>query len=527
MRQIKLLAKLELCNLYGLNIIRNTKDPEYKKKVKLFAVIMVFILAMVLSYIVALCAGLSILGAADIIPAYLIAISSFFVVFFDIFKIGGVIFRKKGYDIMSSLPVSDGAVVVSRFLRMYAESLIVSALIFVPGLSVYAVFERPPFMFYVLSVLVVSAVPLLPLAVAVFAGSLITAVSARMKHKSLAEAALSVLLVVGVLGMSANLSGTEDEISLEMLREISALATTALEKTYPPAILIGNAMVAGGVGECLLFAAVSLVAVALVMWVVKMNFHRVCRGLYTTVAKHDYQIGKMKANSVRRALVWREARRYFASGPYVSNTIIGPALGVVLAVAMLFVDLEKTASQLPVAMNIPAAAPWLIAAVMSMMNAVCISVSMEGKEWWIAKSLPLTAKMILDGKVLFNLLLIAPFYVVAEICMLIVFKPTVLKAFWMILVPFLLILFSCLFGLMFNLLFPKMDWENETVAVKQSIASFLGGIGGVVVTVLLALPLLLLPEAYYHWICLAESLLLIAANWFVYRKNIGTDLASI
>nr|MBQ8253116.1 hypothetical protein [Lachnospiraceae bacterium] len=527
MKQIKLLAGLELCNLFGLNVIRHTKDPEYKKKVKIFAVIMAVLLAMVLSYIVALCAGLAMLGAADVIPAYLIAISVFFVIFFDIFKVGGVIFRNKGYDIMTAFPVSDGAVVASRFLRLYAESLIATALITLPGLGVYAVTEHPPVLFWLLSVVVTVTIPLLPLSVAVFVGAIITGAAARMKNKAMAEAAFSLILVVGVLGFSTRLSGASDEFSLEMLKEISSLATSALEKIYPPAVIIGNAMVEGNAGACLLFAAVSLAAVVFVIWIVTMNFHAVCRRLYATAAKHDYTIGKMQVTSVRKALVCREARRYFASGPYVSNTIIGPALGAVAAVAMIFVDLEQAASQFPVAVNIPAAAPCLIAAVMSMMNAVCISVSMEGKEWWIVKSLPLTAKMILDGKVLFNLLLIAPFYAVAEISLFIAFKPSVTETVWMILVPFLLIVFSCLFGLMFNLLFPKLDWENETVAVKQSIASFLGGIGGVVVAIIFAFPLLLLPEAYYHGICFSETLLLAGAILLVYRKNIGMNLETI
>ena len=127
MKQIKVLIVLELRNLYGLNVIRHTKDPAQKKKTTVFIGIIVFLLLAVLSYIVALCAGLGMLGAAEIIPMYLIAITSALTLFMDVFKIGGVLFRQKGYDIMSSFPVSDGAIVTSRFLRMYAENLTIWA----------------------------------------------------------------------------------------------------------------------------------------------------------------------------------------------------------------------------------------------------------------------------------------------------------------------------------------------------------------------------------------------------------------
>ncbi|MBE5882102.1 MAG: hypothetical protein E7289_07355 [Lachnospiraceae bacterium] len=525
MRQTRLLTKLELCNLYGLNIIRKTKDTEFKKKARIFGVIIALILAMVLSYIVALCAGLAVLGAADVIPAYLIFIASFFTVFFDVFKIGGVIFRQKGYDMISSLPLSDGAVVVSRFVRMYVESLIVAVLIFAPGLTVYAVFEHPAISFYLLAVLVIATVPLLPLALSVFLGTLITAASSRMKHKAMAEAGFSLLLVIGVLVLSMRLSGVEDDFSLEMLKQFSETATRAMEKAYPPAVAIGRAMTTSGVVECIVFAVVSVLVTAAVMWIVKQRFHAVCRSLYTTVAKHNYAMGHLKQNSVRKALLIREARRYFASGPYVSNTIIGPVLGAVMGVILACTDVDQMivqfTAQIPdsVNMNVKGVIPLLIAAVMSMMNVVCISVSMEGKQWWISKNLPLSARMIFDAKLLFNLLLIAPFYVVAEICVMLALRPGIFEAVWILLLPALLIVFSCVFGLRINLLFPKMDWENETVAVKQSAASFLGGIGGTVVALLLALLILLLPGDYYNVLCMAETLLLAGMIVLLYRKN--------
>jgi len=233
----------------------------------------------------------------------------------------------------------------------------------------------------------------------------------------------------------------------------------------------------------------------------------------------------LKQNSVRKALLIREARRYFASGPYVSNTIIGPVLGAVMGVILACTDVDQMivqfTAQIPdsVNMNVKGVIPLLIAAVMSMMNVVCISVSMEGKQWWISKNLPLSARMIFDAKLLFNLLLIAPFYVVAEICVMLALRPGIFEAVWILLLPALLIVFSCVFGLRINLLFPKMDWENETVAVKQSAASFLGGIGGTVVALLLALLILLLPGDYYNVLCMAETLLLAGMIVLLYRKN--------
>lgn len=531
MRQIKLLTLLELRNLYGINVIRHIKDPAQKKKTWVFIGIIVFLLVVVLSYIVALCAGLGILGASDLIPAYLIAISSFLILFFDVFKTGGVIFRKNGYDIMTAFPLTLGAVVVSRFLRMYVETLLVETLIFVPGFVVYAVFERPEAASYLLALLVMLATPTLPLAVSVLVGVLITALASRMKHKSIAEAASALVVVVGVLLLSFKLGGTEEEFTLEMLSRFSEAATDAIRKFYPPALLLGNAIAEKNPIPVLLFGAGSLFVTLGVVWLVKINYHTIFQNLYTVMAKHNYKLGELKTNTVKKAILLREARRYFSSGPYVSNTIIGPAMGAVMGVALLFVDLDtalsSAASGMPIAMNLKGALPLLLAAVMAMMNAVCISVSMEGKEWWILKTLPLATKTILNAKLLFNLLLIAPFFAVAQVCCVIAWKPKFAEAVLAVVLAMLLSVFSCVFGLWINLLFPKLDWENETVAVKQSAASFLGGIGGVFVTLLFVIPVVFLPQTYYSLVCLIEIILLSIVTRAIYTKITRVNLAKI
>ncbi len=531
MKQIKMLTALELRNLFGLNVIRHSKDPALKKKTTVFGAIIAFLLLVVLSYVVALCAGLGLLGAAEIIPAYLITIISALTLFLDVFKIGGVLFRQKGYDIMTSFPLSDGAVVVSRFLRMYVENLVISMFVFVPGFIVYAVFEKPPVLTYALTIAVMLLTPMLPLAAAVFAGSLITAIASRMKHKSIMEAVLSLTAVIGVLALTMSLPGEEEEFTLDMLSRISEVATDAIQKIYPPAILLGEAVVQGKPGMIGIFLIGSLALTAGVMWIVKVNYHRVCRNLFTIRAKHNYKLGELRKSTVKKALVVREARRYFSSGPYVSNTIIGPAMGAVMSVAFLFVDADtvfaQVTGQIQFQLNITAAIPVMAAAVMTMANASSMSVSLEGKEWWLIKSLPLSTKMILDAKVLFHLLLTAPFLAVSQICTWIAFKPGFIMSVCMLMLSVQIVVFSYVFGIRINLLFPKFDWENETVAVKQSASSLLGGMGGMLVAFLFVIPIVIVPQVYCLPVCIAEFLVLGGLTWFLYEKNNKTDLSMI
>lgn len=136
--QIKLMARLELCNLFGINVLRFTKDKRKKKRAVMLSVLWVLLIIMLLFYVGGLSWGLVEIGAGKDVPAYVIAISSMLIFVFGILKAGSIIFRKQGYDMVVALPVRKGAVVLGRFLRMYTENLLMAALVLLPGIAVYA-----------------------------------------------------------------------------------------------------------------------------------------------------------------------------------------------------------------------------------------------------------------------------------------------------------------------------------------------------------------------------------------------------
>ena len=74
--QIKILTKLELCNLYGRNVFRFSKDRKARKKSLGLLAIWVLLLALLVFYVGGLAYGLICLGLEAVVPAYLITISS-------------------------------------------------------------------------------------------------------------------------------------------------------------------------------------------------------------------------------------------------------------------------------------------------------------------------------------------------------------------------------------------------------------------------------------------------------------------
>ncbi len=106
--QIRILTKLELCNLYGLNVLRFSKDKKSKQKNMGLMALWIILLVILICYVGGLSYGLIYLGLEDAVPAYLITVSGLLIFFFGMLKAGNIIFQREGYDILCALPLRTG-----------------------------------------------------------------------------------------------------------------------------------------------------------------------------------------------------------------------------------------------------------------------------------------------------------------------------------------------------------------------------------------------------------------------------------
>lgn len=181
--------------------------------------------------------------------------------------------------------------------------------------------------------------------------------------------------------------------------------------------------------------------------------------------------------------------------------------------------------QLPI--NITKILPYILAGIFCLMSTTCTSISMEGKEWWIAKSLPIKTKDLLDSKLLLNLSLILPFFLVSEVLLVIAIRPDFIELLWILVIPVVLILFGCVFGITVNLKMPVFDWENEVTIVKQSASSMIGSLAGFVMSLLCMVPVLFIPAAYGNLVKLAICILMLGLTGLLYKKNNAVNLQEL
>ena len=126
-----------------------------------------------------------------------------------------------------------------------------------------------------------------------------------------------------------------------------------------------------------------------------------------------------------------------------------------------------------------------ICMITSMNDMTAPSISLEGKNLWLIKSLPVTSKQILNAKLKMHLILTLIPTVLLVGCVEWVITPTVPFAVLILMAPCLFVILMAELGLIANLKMPNFTWKDETVPIKQSAGVMIVLFGGWVLVIIL------------------------------------------
>ena len=563
MKGFQSLVRLELVNLFGLNTYRYTKDPKEKKKKLALLIALGFVGVVLMGYAGVTAYALADFGLADKIPMLFALLAFVLQLGLGAMKAKSLIYREKDLELLTALPIRGTQVAAARMVRLYVDGLILTTLVMLPSMILCGIYTDAGALFYVGILPALLILPILPVAISAWVGILFAAIISRFRHKVLAEVILVVIMMVGMFAVAAATStntmtvGTDSKVSSaestetaektteklseeekekqkeeqrrqeneRMKAKMSAAARDALqslESSFPPARILGEGLQKPDIMVLLIYLLISLSIFGVTVFIIGRNFFSISEKLRTVTRHREYQLEHLAEQSVMKALVKKEAAGYFSSGIYVANTIVGPVLAIGISVAMAFIDLSKPFADMPM-IHADAILPYLVGGFFSMMSISSCSISMEGKNWWIPRSLPISTKEILGAKALFNMIFLAPVYGLMEVILLFTVRANLADRLWLILIPLAGIPFAVLFGLFLNLKFPKFHWENATEVVKQSAASGLSLLGGFVM-ILPGMGAMLLPEGYRHILNPVVLLLIAGLTWLLYRKVMNYPL---
>lgn len=522
-KQIKLLTKINLLNSLNINRIVHGGKSKQRTQAIVLLVAFVFLYLYVLGIISLISIALIFGGQPSSVPLLVSSLIVLICLFFAVVRSGDMIYSKDNYDKVISLPLKPSAIVASRFFSVYIIDALISLLFMFPSAVLYAVFAHPSAIYYITVIFGTILLPLIPMTIGVALGALVTAITSRLKHIKTLRLVLGLILASGFIALSGLIGGFSSQFMLEgdAINNI-ANAFKSIETYYPPLQFFNNAATGGSFLDLLLFIAVSLAFFAIVIFILAKNFINICTALSSSISRHDFKMTEEKSNSPFIALFKKDIKIYFSSSMYAMNSMIGFVLLIILAVVVSFFMPSEMKDEIFLMNMLKNALPYAMGFCVTIAPITYCAVSYEGKNFGILSSLPISEKQFYSSKLLLNLLIAIPCYLISVIMMLIFLDFNLQQAINLIIVPISYILFSSVLALKIDTSNPNLHWTEEKEIVKQGTSTLfvmlwglLSVIGGGIISIV----------PFVGSFISAITLLVLA--WVFYKKLIRYPLKAI
>ena len=425
------------------------------------------------------------------------------------------LYEAKDNDLLLAMPIKPRDILISRLFMILVINSFIN-LIVSGAAGVMWIVRCPVTPAGVIAfVLIALTLPLFTLALSALFGFLISLATRQVRNKSVVTTVFS-LVFLAVYMYVINRSTT-------WVQNLSYMGGYVADALRPVFLLrwIGQAVAAGDVKSLALTLVCLLVPFALAFWILDRTFFK----NITTVrsaAKKEYKEKAYGVEKAPSALFKKEAARFVSSSGYMLNAGLGAVMAVAVGVLVLVKrDLLTTffnGGAVPEDYLFPILVTGLcLMAAMTDISAP--SVSLEGKSLWILRASPVGAADVLRAKLKFHCAVSGTATLIASVLVCVAAQATPVRWALGLVLPQLFVVFEGLLGLLCNLKYPILDWENENQAVKTGMAVFIamfGAMGAVFVLggVWVGLSMLLPVE---FALC-GDLLLLAAVDALLYRR---------
>lgn len=424
------------------------------------------------------------LDALDVLLTYIFMYATFMSAFFIILRASSYLFHYKDYDFLSSLPIKNYVVLTAKITVMMLMVYISTYILTAPMIFSY-IYHSGFSTYQLLSLLVlILFIPMFPLVIFSFVALLIDYIMTKFRLGKIVSAILTfgLLLVYMYFVFSFNSNTENPFINQKAFLE-------GISRYIPTASFFQNAIADQSILDAFIFIVINSILL--------VGFICLTKGLINYTNQQQVKVFRRKnkqyhykQNSIMEALVKKEFKKFFSTNIYLLNTGFGPLLMFVGGI-LAFVYSSKiqafSAELVGLNLDIELAILLVVSFFLSTVYTSAISLSLEGKNFWVVRSLPIKARTIMTSKMLFNVLLGLPFALFITGAVGISLKLNILIIFLMMVFLASFSLVMSILGSIINLHFPKFHFKNETEVVKQSAGALLGMFAGWIILLVFGL----------------------------------------
>ena len=484
----KIISLIKACMTDNMQLFK-VKNKSNKKISKIMLPIILGLCCMfsVWSYANMFMEPLIKIHAEYILLSLFVIISFFFTLIEGIYKASGLLFNSRDDDLLLSLPIKRSTVLFVRIFKFYIFELLFNSIFLLPAIVVYIRYVKVEFSFYISSLFVLLLLPIIPIIISCILGSFISKISSKFKFKNLVQIVTTVILLLVIFYFSFNTQGLINNFG-----EKAAAINKVINKIYYPCNAYVKMATNFKIKDLLLFIFINTFLFVFTILGLSRFYFKInsgIKGVKTSISKGKYII---KKNKPIISLIKKELKKFIGSPVFITNTGFGLVL-FVIGIVYITINFDKVATSISLESNlslneiksyIPIILYGFICFTSFMTSITSSMISLEGKSFSILKSLPIKPITIILSKVLMAILVMIPLILIGDIILFIKFNFNILEILLIIIGTILLPLVSETIGIIINLKYPKMDAENDTEVVKQSMSSMIAVFIGMAVAAL-------------------------------------------
>ncbi len=459
------------------NVIKHSQDKS-KRRAAAFSLTGNIVVAVLGAGLIgAYSFGMAHFGFGPMVPGMVATVITVLSLILTIFKTNGYLYAFKGYDMLMAMPFSVKSIVADRFLLMYLTDMRWNALISLAAFAGYAIEVKPGVWCCISWIILTFFLPLLPTAIASLIGFVIAAAGSHFRYKKQVQIALTFILILPFFFIRFFVQDVVENNQLEALIQQSTKAVSGVSSVVPTAGWFEKAVVNGDVLSFVLLVAVSVAVFTIVVSFISVTYRRINSRLMNSATHKKVRSGAIayKQKSIVKSIAFNDYKLITGSTVSAVNLGLGFVFCVLIGIAIPFVDVQSIVTAMAKGHQVDIAPfrlvwPLLIYFFVGMVPTTAPSPSLEGKNFWIIKSLPINMIDVYKGKMLFNLTMNLIPGLFAVLMGMISLRAEWYEYILGILMITAMCLFSTTYGMRCGIKHQKLDWENEIEVVKRGTA---------------------------------------------------------
>jgi len=509
MKPFNAFLKMQLNVNYGFSALKYRFTREKKKAwepILIGAAILIGLVPILVLY-TALMLAIFTAGTLTKQPEMILTIAFMFsqivILIFGLFYIMGTFYFSKDIETFVPLPLKPYEVIGGKFAVVMVNEYLTSMPILLPPIIIFGVGTSQGILYWLKSLVLLAAVPALPLTVAALLIILLMRFVNLRRYKDLLAVVGGLLALFAGVGINMFVQKVPKS-SEEIQNYISSQSglVDMIGSRFPPSIWATRALSENGLpglGYLLLFAVVCILLFGLLLWLSNLVFYKaLLAGQEVSRKKKSLTNEQMdrqyeKVSNPVYAMAGREWKVLVRTPIYLLNGLAGVIIGPILVITMFMVrGSDPEITQMFNMIRDPSIMPYVLLGGLALMmftsgmNLVAsTSLSREGRTIWITKMIPVSARQQVNSKLIVSMLASALGIVTTGIIMVVFFKLPILWVLGAAIVGLIASVPMVALSLLLDVFHPKLIWNSEQEAMKQNMNGGLGMLLSILILLIL------------------------------------------